>query len=120
MSNTVNADNPNIDQTVKIFDRFYKYEANIPVMEYDAINSYLSSVFGTKQQADNFTATFFRIVDSSQIPAMDLLQQIQGQSAPQVTLTFAYYLNSFQSASTLLGINTPTQPNYYTAHNIRQ
>ena len=117
---TVNASNPSVDQTVKIFDRFYRYQSNIPVMEYDAVNSYLKSVFSTKQQADNFTVTFFRIVDSSQIPAMDLLQQIQGQSAPQVTLTFAYYLNSFQSPSTLLGINTPTQANYYVAHNIRQ
>jgi len=117
---TINSTNPNIDQTVKIFDQFYSYRANIPVQEYDAVNSYLQSVFGTKQQADNFTATFFRIVEASQIPAMDLLQQIEGATAPQITLTFAYYLNSFQSPSTLLGLNTPATPNYYTAHNIRQ
>lgn len=117
---TINSANPNIDQTVKIFDRFYKYSASVPVEEYDAVNSYLRSVFGTKQQADNFTTTFFRIVESSQIPVMNLLQQIQGQSAPQINYTFAYYLNSFQSPSTLLGVQLPTIPNFYVAHNIRQ
>ena len=117
---TVNASNPNVDQTVKIFDKFYGYQANIPVQEYDAVNSYLRSVFATQKQADNFTSIFFRIVDASKIPAMNLLQQIQGESAPQVTLTFAYYLNSFQSPSTMLGLNTPTNPNFYVAHNIRQ
>jgi hypothetical protein len=50
---------------------------------------------------------------------MTLLQQMQGQSAPQVNLTLAYYLNGLNSSSTLLGINVPTQPNYYVAHNIR-
>ena len=117
---TVNNANPGIDQTVKIFDQFYKYNASIPVDEYDIVNSYLRSVFSTQRQADTFTTVFFRIVTASQIPAASLLQQIQGESAPQITLTFAYYLNSFQSPATLLGLNVPTTPNYYIAHNIRQ
>jgi len=51
---------------------------------------------------------------------MELLQSLQGLSKPQVTLTFAYYLNTFQSASTMLGVQVPVQPNYYVAHNIKQ
>jgi hypothetical protein len=47
------------------------------------------------------------------------LQQFQGQSAPEITITLAYYLNGIRSSSTLLGINVPTQPNYYVARNIR-
>lgn len=117
---TINNANPNIDRTVQIFDQFYQYNASVPVDEYDAVYSYLKSVFGTDRQAATFTTVFFRVVTASQIPAMTLLQQIQGESAPQVTLTFAYYLNSFQSPATLLGLNVPTTPNYYIAHNIRQ
>jgi hypothetical protein len=50
---------------------------------------------------------------------MNLLQQFQGQTAPQINLTLAYYLNGIRSSSTLLGVNVPTQSNYYVAHNIR-
>jgi hypothetical protein len=117
---TVNNANPNVDASVQIFDKFYQYNASIPADEYDAVYSYLKSVFGTNQQAKNFTSTFFRIVQYSGIPAMTLLQQIQGESTAQITLTFAYYLNTLQSPTTLLGLMNPTTPNYYVAHNIRQ
>ena len=39
---TVNATNYSIDQTVRIFDQFYNYAANIPGEEYDAVLSYFS------------------------------------------------------------------------------
>ena len=117
---TVNDTNPNTDLTVKIFDNFYNYRSAVPVDEYDAVNSFLKSVFNTAEQANNFTSTLFRIAQVSGIPAIELLQQIQGQGAAQITLTYAYYLNTFQSPSTQLGLMAPTSPNYYIAHNIRQ
>ena len=117
---TINARNPSTDLTVQIFDRFYEFKQSVPSQEYDAVYSYLRSVFNTKQQAGNFTTTLFRIANATGIPAMNLLQQIQGQSGPQITLVFAYYLNSFQSKATMLGIQQPVTPNYYVAHNIKQ
>ena len=51
---------------------------------------------------------------------MTLLQEFQGQSAPEITLTLAYYLNNTRSSSTLLGLNAATQPNFYAARNVRQ
>ena len=117
---TVNAINPKTDTTVKIFDRFYKFDQSVPSQEYDAVRSYLRSVFNTAEQANNFTTTLFRIASATNIPPMTLLKQIQGQTGPQITLTFAYYLNSFQSSSTMLGVQVPVMPNFYVAHNIRQ
>lgn len=117
---TVNTRNTSLDQTVQIFDRFYQYRSSIPAQEYDAVYSYFRSVFNTADQAGNFSTTLFRVAELSNIPAMDLLQQFKGMSLPQITLTFAYYLNTIQSPSTLLGVNTPTMPNYYVAHNIKQ
>ena len=117
---TVNARNPAIDQTVQIFDQFYDYDQSVSAQEYDAVHSYLLSVFNTPKQAGNFTSTLFRISAASGIPAMELLQSLQGLSAPQINLTFAYYLNTFQSPSTMIGIQATTVPNYYVAHNIKQ
>ena len=119
MGTTVNYANPNIDGTVKIFDEFYAYAANVPQMEYDAVYSYFFSVFGSAESAGNFTVTVFRISQTSDIPVMTLLQQFQGQSAPELTLTLAYYLNNTRNNSTLLGVNAATQPNYYVARNVR-
>jgi hypothetical protein len=116
---SVNAINTKTDLTVQIFDRFYGYEQHVPVEAYDAVLSYFRSVFSSAEAAGNFTVSLFRVSKQSGIPIMTLLQQFQGQSAPQITLTLAYYLNGIRSSSTLLGVNVPTQPNFYVARNIR-
>jgi hypothetical protein len=50
---------------------------------------------------------------------LTLLEEIRGQTGPDLTLTLAYYINATRSNSTLLGLNVATQPNFYVAHNIR-
>lgn len=119
MGNTVNYVNPNTDQTVRIFDSFYSYEQIVPVEEYDAVNSYFKSQFGTAQAAGNFTVTLFRVASQSGIPVMTLLNQLQVQGQPSLSLTLAYYLNGLRSKATLLGINSTSTPNYYVARNVR-
>jgi len=116
---SVNNYNPRTDTTVQIFDRFYGYQEQVPVDQYDSVHSYFLSVFQNTESANNFTVALFRISRVSGTPVMTLLQQLQGQTAPQLSLTLAYYLNGLNSSSTLLGINVPTQPNYYVEHNIR-
>jgi hypothetical protein len=119
MGTTVNYANPKTDSTVNIFDEFYAYSANVPAQEYDAVYSYFRSVFDNLNAAGNFTVTLFRISEQSDIPVMTLLQQIQGQSQPELTLTLSYYLNNNRSSTTLLGLNTATTPNFYVARNVR-
>lgn len=119
MGTTVNYANPKTDSTVKIFDEFYAYAADVPAQEYDAVNSYFRSVFATAEAAGNFTVTLFRIAEQSETPVMTLLEQIQGSGQPELTLTLAYYLNNNRSSSTLLGVNAAVTPNFYVARNIR-
>ena len=116
---SVNAINTNTDLSVRVFDSFYSFSQNVPADEYDVVNSYFRSVFGTTDAAGNFTVTLFRIAAQSKIPVLTLLQQIQGQSQPQLTLTLTYYLNGLRSPATLLGVNVPSIPNYYVAKNIQ-
>ena len=118
---TVNEVNPSIDQTVRIFDQFYNYSANVPAEEYDAVVSYFRSVFTTALAAENFTSSLFRVAEETNQNALTLLKTFQegGQSAPEITVLMAYYLNSIRSPATLLGVLTPTQPNFYAARNVR-
>ena len=118
---TVNSTNYSIDQTVRIFDQFYNYDTNIPAAEFDAVLSYFRSVFTTVAAAQNMTSSLFRVAEFSNTNVLDLLQTFQqgGSSEPQVTILMAYYLNTIRSPATLLGVLTPSTPNFYTARNIR-
>ena len=77
---TVNYANTNIDQTVRVFDSFYDYDANIPAAEYDIVYSYFVSLMKTKQAAGNFTVSLFRVAEQTEISALTLLQQMQSNS----------------------------------------
>jgi len=118
MSNTINAVNPKIDQTVRIFDQFYAFEAFVPVAEYDAIYGYFTAVMGTGEAATNFTTTVFRIAQEAQVSPMLVFDNIKGKTGLELTATLAYYLNGFQSLSTLLGVDAIATPNFYAARNV--
>ena len=115
---TVNAPNPKVDQTVRVFDEFYVFEMYVPAMEYDVVNSFFKSVFKTAEAAQNFTTALFRVADQTKIPVLTILNQIQDQDQLQLTATLAYYLNGLRSPSTLLGVNSILTPNYFTARNV--
>lgn len=117
---SVNQPNPNIDQTVRIYDRFYSYETDVPVLEYDAVNSFFRSQFKGDDAANNFTVALFRVAESSGVNVIDLLQTFQGKTPPEINIEICYYLNNLRSNATLLGVLTTTTPNFYTARNVRQ
>jgi hypothetical protein len=115
---TVNAINPRVDLTVRIFDDFDNVVLEVDANEYDVVNSYFESIFSNKEDAANLTNTFFRISQETGVSVQILLNQVAGQTSMQVTSTMAYYLNGLRSPSTLLGVSNPVTPNYYTARNV--
>lgn len=117
---TINAPNYNVDLTVRVFDDFYGFESVVPVNEWDTVLSYFKSIYTTESAATNFATSIFRVANQQGISAMSLLEQIQTASGPaELDITIAYYLNDLRSNSTLLGVSTPIQPNYYAARNVR-
>ena len=122
---SINYTNYNLDQTVRVFDTFYDYDVNIPVGEYDVVNSYFKSVMGTKQAADNFTVSLFRVAENTGIPALTLLESFQQSgggvgNSMNLNINMAYYLNSIRNRATLLGVGVPVTPNAYAARNVVQ
>lgn len=115
---TINAVNNKIDSTVRIFDQFYLFDEVVPVNEYDAAYSYFRSIYTTEEAAKNFTTALFRIAANSGIPAMTLLDELRRLGPAELNVTFAYYLNSIRSSSTLLGVNSTITPNYFAARNV--
>ena len=116
---TVNYANYKKDLTVRVFDSFYDYDTNVPAEEYDIVNSYFSSVMPRKA-AGNFTVSLFRVAEDTNIPAVTLLQAMQGQTGMNLNASLAYYLNMIRSRATLLGINASSTPNQYAARLVIQ
>lgn len=115
---TVNAINPKLDLSVRIFDDFNNVIVEVDSNEYDVVNSYFESIFTATDAAANLTNTFFRISYATGISVQTLLAQVAGQNSIELTSTMAYYLNGMRSPSTLLGVSSPVTPNYYTARNV--
>jgi hypothetical protein len=117
---TVNASNPKVDQTVKIFDQFYAFESSVPAAEFDIVFSYFKSIFTDQNAALNFTTALFRVAFLSDTPVLDLLKTIQknGTDTMSLNATLCYFFNALRSPSTLLGINTIQPANFYTARNV--
>lgn len=122
---SINYTNYNTDQTVRVFDRFYDYEVDIPVGDYDVVNSYFQTVMETKQAAENFTVSLFRVAGETKIPPLTLLQSFQASgggvgNSMNLNLNMAYYLNTIRNRATLLGVGVPVSPNFYAARNVVQ
>ena len=116
---TVNAANPNLDATVRIFDQFYKYDVNVPAAEYDIVYSFFRSTMNATV-ASNMTSALFQVAADTKIPVLELLDSMKGQIGLDLTVSMAYYLNSIRSRATLLGVNAQVVPNYYAARLVVQ
>lgn len=115
---SVNTINPKIDTSVRVFDTFDDFGIDVPANEYDAVYSYLRSVFTQDYAAQNFTTAVFRIAQETNTPVLTVLQQIQAPDSIRVNMNIAYYLNGIRSPSTLLGVNTAVTPNQWAARNV--
>lgn len=115
---SVNTVNRSVDQTVRIFDGFYDYQVDVDANEYDVVNSYFESVFGSGEAATNFSVALFRIADETNTPVLTLLAEIQDQDKIQLTQTLAYYLNGIRSPTTLLGVTGTSTPVFWAARNV--
>jgi hypothetical protein len=117
---SINYENTNLDQTVRVFDAFYEYDVDVPAAEYDVVNSFFKSTMTTRQAADNFTVSLFKVAQDTKIPALTLLQAFEGVSGMNLNVSMAYYLNTIRNRATLLGVGVPVTANFYAARNVVQ
>lgn len=109
-----------LDQTVKIFDSFYNNSLVVNTNQYDIVKSYFTGVCATNDIANNYTAILFRIAQEADVDALTLLDAVKGTAKTKIDLnrTFAYYLNSFKSKTSLYGIAIVPRPNIPAARNV--
>jgi hypothetical protein len=94
-----------IDQTVRIFNKFYDLDLVINANEYEIVYSFFTGYTDSRDVANNFTETLFRIANETDIDVLTLLDSFQAEDSMRVTLTMAYYLNSFSDKTVMYGIS---------------
>ena len=109
-----------VDQTIRIFNEFYNLKLVVNSNEYDIVHSFFIEYTDDKSIADNYTETLFRISNETGIDAMTLLDSFQGLDSMKVTLTMAYYLNTFSDKTVMFGINNLLIANQQVERNIIQ
>ena len=114
-------DNPNPDRTVLIFDTFYNQQLTINATEYDVVFSFFKATSENDTIAGNFTANLFRISQETEIPVLDLLDQLRGlPNKLEMNKVICYFLNSFKSNASLYGVGVLPRPNQLAARNVVQ
>lgn len=117
---SINNSNPNVDLTVRVYDEFYRYDANVPSAEYDIVYSFFRANTDTAQTAGNMTVALFQVASITNIPVLELLDSFKGRTGLDLTVSMAYYQNNIRSRATLLGVNAVATPNYYAARAVLQ
>lgn len=109
-----------MDQTVRIFNEFYNLNLVVSANEYEIVKSFFDGYTTSKDVAANFTQTLFRISNQTGIDVLTLLDSFQAEDSMKVTLTMAYYLNSFSDKTVMFGINNIITANQPVERNIIQ
>jgi hypothetical protein len=109
-----------LDQTVQIFDAFYRQDITIGANEYNQVYAYFKEVCDTKEIAENFTYVLFKMAQDNGISVITLLEELQSKSVSKIELNqvMAFYFNSFKSKSSLYGVLGAVEPNLPVARNV--
>jgi hypothetical protein len=111
----------NADRTIRIFDQFYSFNSFINADEYDVVHGFFLNTCETKNIAENFTASLFRISQITGINSLTLLDQLKGvNNKLEMNKVICYFLNTLKSKTALYGVSQIPRPNQSVSRNILQ
>lgn len=111
-----------LDQTVRIYDRFYNVNQVVNADEFDIVYGFFKNICATKQIAGNYTAFLFRVANDSGVPVMQLMEELNKMKTDKMLVNsfLAYYLNQYRSKTNLYGVSVLPRPVQTTARNVVQ
>lgn len=110
-----------IDRTIRIFDQFYSFNTVVNADEYDVVRGFFIERCETKNIADNFTASLFRISQVTGINVLTLLDELKGANNKlEMNKIICYFLNTLKLKTALYGVGQMPRPNQTVSRNILQ
>jgi hypothetical protein len=103
---------------VNILNNFYKSNLTIDAATYDIVYSFFAERTSDKKIANTFTENLFRVASQSGVDVMELLEAFEGTDKLKMSLTMAYYLNTYSDKTVLYGVSVEVQANQFVTRNI--
>ncbi len=103
---------------VNILNNFYKTNLSIDAATYDIVFSFFAERTSSTKIANTFTENLFRASAQSGVDVMELLEAFEDTDKLRMTLTLAYYLNTFSDKTVMYGVANEIQANQFVTRNI--
>ena len=118
--NTIDSTQPNPNRTERVLsDTFLTSPDVVDASQYELVLSYFMSQCSEVSIARNFASFLFRISANSNIPVLQLLEQLKGtDSQLEMNAVMAYYMNSLKSRTTMYGVSNIPKPNQIVQRNV--
>lgn len=118
MANTIN-DPINTDaKNAEVIENYNKVEPGINSNEYDYVLGFFTKQINDPKTAAKFTDSIFEVARQSNIPVLEIVKSMEGQTGLELSASLAYYLNGIRSNTTLLGVQNVLPPNFYAGRNV--
>ena len=108
------------DNTTQVFNSFYTQPLRVSADEYDVVLSFFKGLTTSEATAKTYAENLFYISNQTDIDVLTLLETFQADDKMKITLTMAYYLNSFSDKTVMYGVNQVIQPNQGVLRNVVQ
>jgi hypothetical protein len=108
------------DQTVNVFNKFYDLNLNVSANTYEIVLAFFRALTSSDKTAKAYAENLFRIANELNVDVLELLDTFDAHDSMKVSLTMAYYLNSFSDKTVMYGVTNVITPNQVVARNIVQ
>jgi hypothetical protein len=110
------ANTKTVSLSTSLTDIGIKVDANT----YEIVLAFFTGMTTSQKTAKAFTENLYRISQQTEIDVLTLLESFEGTDKMSMTMTMAYYLNSFSNKTVMYGVNNIIQANQPVARNIVQ
>jgi len=108
------------DKTLTTFSTYNNTQLTVNAATYEVVLSFFKGLTTSDKTARAYSENLFKIAQATGIDVMTLLDTFEADDKLKVTLTMAYYLNSFSDKTVLYGASDIVAPNNTVARNIVQ
>lgn len=106
--------------TVEIFDNYFNLQLGVNGEQYQIVYAYFAERTASDRLAGTYAETLFKISSLTGTPVEQLLAEFGDKNSMEISLTMAYYLNTFGTKDFMYGVLTPVPPNQKVQRNIVQ
>lgn len=118
MANSINDPVYTDQKNINVVKNFNSQPAAIDGGEYDYVLSFFNRAMQDPVSAKNFTESIYQVSRQADVPVIELVKSMEGQTGLQINASMAYFMNGTRSKSTMLGVTNIVRPNFYAGRSV--